>query len=167
MINCFSTYQSALLALQRRLVGAANVYKKNIFVHFYDTGGWGAHSFAGEMVGTQFYEGERHCGTLYALCRVQCPQRRHTAGCASCVGRSKTVCTLLQISVHARGGSFREIVLGRLCLAASGLCNLDIRFINYIFLVTLSYSFSSLCNRLLQRFALQLCNLKIFHSPYG
>ncbi len=41
-------------ALQRRLVGAANVYKSTFSRIFYDSGG-GAHSFTGERVGgTQF-----------------------------------------------------------------------------------------------------------------
>ncbi len=63
------------LVLQRRLVGASNVYKR-IFSHiFYDSGGhtrlrergWG---------GPSSNEGERHCGTLSpvdVLCGVHCP----------------------------------------------------------------------------------------------
>jgi hypothetical protein len=35
------------------------MFTKKIFSHiFYDTGGGGARSFAGEVVGTQFYEGK-------------------------------------------------------------------------------------------------------------
>ena len=51
---------------QRRLVGAANVYKSTfsrIFSYFM------IHLFAGEGVGgPSSNEGERHCGTLSTVC---------------------------------------------------------------------------------------------------